>query len=339
MKEASVRPENLTSAITEFILEGLSNDRKTQILLFIVILTVYLVTVMGNLVIILLVQVDSRLHTPMYFFLSNLSGLEICYVTSTVPQMLAHLLAGNGVISFTRCAAQIYFSLSLGSTECILLGVMAYDRYLAICSPLVYTIAMNRGCQWQLASVSWVGGFLFPIINVSCMLRLPFCGPNHISRFVCELPVVLKLACGNTQAIALVVFVEAALILLIPLSVILASYGFILYSVLKMKSAAGRTKAFSTCASHLLVVTLFYGTIMSMYMRPRSGRDPDSDKTIAVFYIVVTPLLNPIIYTLRNKDVHAAGALVLRRIGPGWFRGDQALAQPSDLTERVLVTA
>ncbi|XP_066486781.1 olfactory receptor 2D2-like [Tiliqua scincoides] len=306
--------ENHTS-VTEFILLGLSSHRKTQIMLFLVILIIYLVTVLGNLVIILLVQVDSRLHTPMYFFLTNLSGLEICYVTSTVPQMLAHLLTGNGSISFTRCAAQMYITLSLGCTECILLGAMAYDRYLAICTPLLYAGAMNRGRQWQLASVSWSGGFLIALIDVISTLQHPFCGTNRINHFCCEVPMLLKLACGNTHFTEFAIFVVAAVILLVPLSIILTSYGLILTSVLQMKSAAGRSKAFSTCASHLLVVTLFYGTIITIYMKPQSSTSGDFDKQMAVFYIVVTPLLNPIIYTLRNKDVHAAVAKVLRRRG------------------------
>ncbi|XP_015268214.1 PREDICTED: olfactory receptor 2D3-like [Gekko japonicus] len=309
-----MRAENFTS-VTQFILVGLSNHRKTQILLFVVILLIYLLTVVGNLVIIMLIQVDSRLHTPMYFFLTHLSSLEICYVTSTVPQMLSHLLAGNGAISFSRCAAQMYIALSLGSTEGLLLGTMAYDRYLAICHPLLYVIAMGRWRQLQLALASWAGGFLLSVMNVGCTLRLPFCGPNHINHFFCELPVVLKLACADTHVTEAVIFGAAVLILLVPLSVILTSYGLILSSVLQMQSASGRHKAFSTCASHLAVVTLFYGTVISMYMRPRSGTATDLDKRIAIFYIVVTPLLNPIIYTLRNKDVHDAVAKVIQRWG------------------------
>lgn len=306
--------ENLTS-VTEFVLVGLSSHRKTQIMLFVVILIIYLVTVLGNLVIILLVHVDSRLHTPMYFFLANLSGLEICYVTSTVPQMLAHLLTGNGTISFIWCAAQMYVGLSLGSSEALLLGAMAYDRYLAICRPLLYAVAMGKWRQLQLATVSWAGGFLLSIMNVGCTLRLPFCGPNRVNHFFCELPVVLKLACADTHATEKVIFGAAVLILLVPLSVILASYGLILSSIFQMQTAAGRSKAFSTCASHLAVVSLFYGTVISMYMRPRSNAAPDFEKKIAVFYIVVTPLLNPIIYTLRNKDVHSAVAKILQRRG------------------------
>ncbi|XP_063159170.1 olfactory receptor 2D3-like [Candoia aspera] len=302
--------ENIT-AVSEFVLVGLTNHRKMQILLFVAILIIYLFTLVGNFVIIMLVQTDSRLHTPMYFFLTHLSGLEICYVSSTVPQMLVHLFSGNGTISFICCTTQMYIALSLGSTEGLLLGVMAYDRYLAICHPFYYAVAMDKWRQLQLTTASWVAGFLLSMMNVGCTLRLPFCGPNRINHFFCELPVVLKLACADTYVTESIIFGAAVLILLVPLSVILTSYGLILSTVLQMQSAAGRSKAFSTCASHLAVVTLFYGTVISMYMRPWSSRTPDSNKKIAVFYIVVTPLLNPIIYTLRNKDVHGALAKIL----------------------------
>ncbi|XP_066484670.1 olfactory receptor 2D2-like, partial [Tiliqua scincoides] len=307
-----MQTKNFTS-VSEFFLEGLSNNRNTEILLFILILIIYVLALVGNLVIILLVHVDSCLRTPMYFFLSNLSGLEICYVTSTVPQTLAHLLSENRTISFTRCIAQMYIATSLGSTECALLGVMAYDRYLAICSPLLYAVIMNRGRQWQLATVSWAGGFLCAMMDVIATLQFPICGANRINHFFCEVPMLLKLACGNTQVTEFVIFVMGVVILLVPLSVILISYGLILSSVLQMKSAAGRSKAFSTCASHLVVVTLFFGTAIFVYMKPQSSTSGDFDKKTAVFYIIVTPLLNPIIYTLRNKDVHAAVAKVLRR--------------------------
>ncbi|XP_053120175.1 olfactory receptor 2D3-like [Hemicordylus capensis] len=301
---------NLTSII-EFILVGLTNDRKNQILLFVVTLLLYSLSIAGNTVVIILVQTDSRLHTPMYFFLTHLAGVEICYITTTLPQMLFNLMTGNGVISLTRCAIQMHLILTLGGTECILLAAMAYDRYLAICHPLLYAILMSRGHQLQLASASWAWGILLATINVSCTFRHQFCGPNHVNHFICELPVVLKLACTNTQVTELVVFSTATLILVGPLSVILTSYGLILSTVLKVKTKAGRQKAFSTCASHLAVVTVFYGTVITMYMRPGLGTASDFDKHIAVFYIMVTPLLNPIIYTLRNKDIHAAVAKLM----------------------------
>nr|XP_056720137.1 olfactory receptor 2D2-like [Euleptes europaea] len=306
--------ENLT-AITEFVFVGLSNHRKTQMVLFVVILLTYTLTLMGNLVVIMLVRFDSRLQTPMYYFLMHLSGLEICYVTSTEPQMLAHLLAGNGIISFTRCAAQIFVALSLGAAECFLLGVMAYDRYLAICRPLLYPVAMGSWRQMHLATGCWATGFLFGAIYVGCAFRHSYCGPNRINHFMCELPVVLKLACDDTHVTQAIVFVMAGLVLLVPISVILTSYAAILYSVLQIRSATGWRKAFSTCTSHLVVVTVFYGTVISMYLIPRSTTFSDRDKQIAVFYVVVTPFLNPVIYTLRNKDVHEAAARVLRRGG------------------------
>ncbi|XP_053120166.1 olfactory receptor 2D3-like [Hemicordylus capensis] len=306
--------ENHTS-VMQFILVGLSNSWKTQMVLFVVILTIYVRTVVGNLTIILLVRADSRLHTPMYFFLTHLSGLEICYVTTTLPQMMSHLLAGNGTISFTQCMVQMYIALALGCTECVLLGAMAYDRCLAICNPLVYAIAMGRGRQWQLASFSWAGGFLIATINVTCTLSLPFCGSNHINHFLCELPVVLKHTCASTYFAEPIIFVASTLILVGPLSVILTSYGLILHSVLQIRSTARGRKAFSTCASHLAVVTLFYGAGIFTYMGPQSSTNSDRDKHTAVFYIVVTPLLNPIIYTLRNKDVHGAVAKLWPRLG------------------------
>nr|XP_056720133.1 olfactory receptor 2G3-like [Euleptes europaea] len=305
-------PENLTS-VTEFILAGLTSHRKIQILLFVVILIIYTLTVMGNVGIIMLVWSDPHLHTPMYFFLKHFAGLEICYVTTGMPQMLAHLHAANGIISFSRCVAQGYVSTCLGTVELFLLGIMAYDRYLAICCPLVYAIAMGRSRQWQLASATWAAGFVSALIYVGSMLPHPYCGPNRINHFYCELPLVLKLACADTHTSEAIGLALAGVVLASSLAVVLASYTLILSTVLAMKSTAGRRKAFSTCSSHLAVVTLFYGTVASMYMRPRSSSAPDTDKHIAVFYVVITPLLNPIIYTLRNKDIHAAVAKMLRR--------------------------
>ncbi|XP_061493906.1 olfactory receptor 2D2-like [Rhineura floridana] len=306
--------ENFTT-VKDFFLVGFSDDRRTQILLFVVILIIYSLTIMGNLVVIMLVWAEPSLHTPMYFFLANLSGLEICYVTSTLPQMMANLLSGNRFISFCRCMVHMYISSSLGGIECLLLAVMAYDRYLAICHPLLYTSIMGWWCQVLLSSSCWTSGLFLGSINTGSTVRLPFCGPNRINHFFCELPIVLKLSCTDTQSTESSIYLAAVLLLLIHLLIILTSYGMILSSVLQMWSTAGRHKAFSTCSSHLLVVTLFYGTVISMYMIPQSCSTPDHDKKIAVVYIMVTPLVNPVIYTLRNKDIHEALGKVLQRLG------------------------
>ncbi|XP_077171558.1 olfactory receptor 2D2-like [Paroedura picta] len=305
---------NLTS-ITEFILVGLSGQRRTQLLLFVVILVTYCLTIMGNLVVILLIQFNSRLQTPMYFFLMNLSSLEICYVTSTEPQMLAHLLAGSGVISYIHCGVQMFGYLSFGVAETLLLAVMAYDRYLAICQPLLYPVAMDKWHQMHLASCCWALGFLYGAIYVGCTFRHSYCSANHINHFICEMPAVLKLACDDTHITQSVFLVIAGVGILISITIVLTSYGVILFSVLQMQSSTGLRKAFSTCASHLIVVLLFYGSVIFTYVIPRSVTFSDWDKSIALFYVVVTPFLNPIIYTLRNKDIHEAVGRTLHRCG------------------------
>ncbi|XP_034267419.1 olfactory receptor 2J2-like [Pantherophis guttatus] len=304
--------ENSTTT-REFILLGLTSHPKTRLLFFVTVLLIYLLTIFGNTLIIILVWVDSQLHTPMYFFLSHLAGMEIGYVTSTLPQMLSHLWTGSGVISLARCTLQGYMTLAMGSTECLLLGAMAYDRYLAICHPLVYALAMDRLHQLFLATSCWTIGFGFSAIYVLCTFHHPFCGVL-INHFICEAPIVLKLACGDTRITKAIVFGLSTFIVLVPLFVILASYGYILDSVFHMRSTGGWHKAFSTCGSHLAVVTLFYGTVISMYIVPQSDSTPDRYKKIAVFYLVITPLLNPIIYTLRNKDIHLAALKMLKRL-------------------------
>ncbi|XP_058038518.1 olfactory receptor 5P56-like [Ahaetulla prasina] len=302
--------ENVTS-VKEFILLGLASQRKIQLFFFAVILLVYLLTVLGNLLIIIIVQFDVQLHIPMYYFLSHLAGIEICYVTSTMPLMLSHLLTGNGIISFALCTIQMYVALTMGSMESFLLSVMAYDRYLAVCCPLIYATAMSKRKQLQFALACWVIAPVLCAICLICLVCQTYCGPNQINHFICELPVVLRLACSDTQIAKLVNLAIGALGILVPLSVILITYGCILYSVSHMKTNIGVRKAFSTCGSHLIVVILFYGTIICMYMIPKSATSPDHDKQIAVFYVVVTPLLNPIIYTLRNKSIHRAASKML----------------------------
>ncbi|XP_054850190.1 olfactory receptor 1019-like [Eublepharis macularius] len=305
-------PDNFNTS-TEFILEGLSHDRKTQILFFVVILLIYIFTVVGNACIILLVRTDSQLHTPMYFFLTNLAGVEICYVNSTIPQILAHLLAGHAELSLIRCALQMYTALAMATAEALLLGVMAYDRYLAICHPLVYNTAMGIQHQVLLASACWIGGLCGGVFCVSLTFMHPFCGPCCVKHFICEMPMVLKLTCDDPHLSETLIFGFAAIFLFCPVSLILTSYGLILSSLFQKQSVSALRKAFSTCGSHLAVVTMFYGSATFVYIAPRISTALDNDKKAAVFYLVVTPLLNPIIYTLRNKDVHAAMAKVLRK--------------------------
>ncbi|KAM6451820.1 olfactory receptor 2D2-like [Liasis olivaceus] len=312
IQEARIETENITS-VKEFILLGLSSQRKIQLLLFVVILIIYLLTILGNLLIITLVQVDVQLNTPMYYFLSHLAVIEICYVTSTMPLMLSHLMAGHGAISFPLCIIQIYVFGSMATIESLLLGVMAYDRYLAICCPLIYGVIMGKRSQLQFAISCWI---IAPLLCGICDIFLvcqTYCGPNQINHFMCEFPAVVKLSCGDTQIVEKIVSSAGAFLLLLPFCVILTSYVFILYSVSHMKSTVGQRKAFSTCGSHLLVVILFYGPAILMYVIPKSNSAPDRDKQTAIFYVLVTPLLNPIIYTLRNKDIHRAVRKILQR--------------------------
>ncbi|XP_006203677.2 olfactory receptor 2D2 [Vicugna pacos] len=299
--------------VTEFLLLGLSDDQHTQQLLFILFLGVYLVTVLGNLLLIFLVQVDFQLHTPMYFFLCNLSLADLCFSTNIVPQALVHLLSRKKVISFTRCAAQLLLFLIFGCTQCVLLAVMSYDRYAAVCNPLQYPSIMTWRMCIQLATGSWTSGILVSVVDTTFTLRLPYRGSNHIAHFFCEAPALLILASTDTRTSELAIFLMGVVILLIPVSLILVSYGCIVITLVRMKSAAGRLKAFSTCGSHLVVVILFYGSAVVTYMTPNSSKE--QKELVSVFYAMVTPMLNPIIYSLRNKDVKGA----LRKVAPRNF--------------------
>ncbi|MBZ3875327.1 Olfactory receptor 2D2 [Sciurus carolinensis] len=298
-----MRQTNHTQA-TEFLLLGLSDDPLTQQLLFILFLGVYLVTVLGNLLLICLVQVDSQLHTPMYFFLCNLSLADLCFSTNIVPQALVHLLSRKKSISFTRCAAQLLLFLIFGCTQCALLAVMSYDRYVAICNPLHYSSIMTWRVCVQMAAGSWTSGIVVSVVDTTFTLRLPYQGGNSVAHFFCEAPALLSLASTDTRVSEMAIFLMGVVILLIPVSLILVSYGRIIVTVVKMKSAAGRLKAFSTCGSHLMVVILFYGSAIVTYMTPKSSKE--QEKLVSVFYAMVTPMLNPLIYSLRNKDVKGA---------------------------------
>ncbi|NXT24060.1 OR2D2 protein, partial [Syrrhaptes paradoxus] len=294
------------SVVTEFIFEGLSSQPRTQTVLFVVFLVLYLFTMVGNITIVTVIRADCQLHSPMYFFLANLSFVDICYISSNIPQMLVNLLTKKKTISFSGCGAQMYFALAFGMTECVLLGVMAYDRYVAICHPLRYAAVMNRKLCTQMVVASWASSLLSSMVINSLTLRLPFCGPDTLNHYFCEVPAVLALACADTALTGLVIFIFSILLLFIPFVLIITSYAHILSTILTIQSARARSKAFSTCGSHLMVVTVFYGTAICMYMNPKSRRPQDRDKVVAVFYTIVTPVLNPLIYSLRSKDMKCA---------------------------------
>ncbi|XP_032007889.1 olfactory receptor 2G3-like [Hylobates moloch] len=297
---------NTNFSVTEFVFLGLSSEPKIQLILFIMFLFFYLSTVAGNVIIITIIQMEPHLQTPMYFFLTNLSFQDICYTSTNVSQMLSNMAGKKSTISFSSCATQMYFSLSFGMIECVLLGVMAYDRYVAICHPLHYTFIMDQNTCIQLAVISWSSSFLSSMVINVLTLSLPYCGPNILNHFFCEVPSVLRLACTDTSFTELVVFIFSIIIVFISFLLIVVSYVRILQSVLRMRSASGRYKALSTCTSHLTVVTLFYGTAIFMYRRPQSRSSWAGGKIIAVFYTVVTPMLNPLIYSLWNQDVKGA---------------------------------
>ncbi|XP_033026739.1 olfactory receptor 10A7-like [Lacerta agilis] len=290
----------------KFLLLGLSDDPNLQSALFSTFLVLYIITLTGNLLIVFLTLVDPALHTPMYFFLRNLSFLEICYTSVNVPKMLANLLSGNKSISFIGCALQTYFIFFLGGSECFLLASMAYDRYVAICKPLHYPILMSRKVYTTLAVVSWLSGFLMSFGHTSMMFTLSYCGSNVINHFFCDIPPLLKLACGDTSRVEIAVFVATMIFGTLPFILILISYTGIITTILKITSSEGRKKTFSTCSSHLIVVTLFYGSACITYLKPNSTYSPNTDKYLSLFYTVIGPILNPLIYSLRNKEVKLA---------------------------------
>ncbi|KAM3924732.1 putative olfactory receptor 2B8 [Leptodactylus fuscus] len=294
------------TTVEEFILLGLTSFPNIQIILFVIFLPCYITSLAGNIAIILISKLSSRLHTPMYFFLSHLSFLDICHTSIIVPVMLIHLLSERKTLSFNGCVSQMFIHLSLGGTECYLLLAMAYDRYVAICCPLHYTNIMHPILCNKMAAGSWVGGILNSIVHTVLALQLPFCGPNVLNHFFCEVPSVLELACADTSLNKTVIFFFAIFVVMGPFFLILITYGYIISSILKISTSVGRRKAFSTCASHITVVSLFYGTIIFMYMRPGSTHVANQDKMAALFYSVIAPMLNPLIYTLRNKDVIGA---------------------------------
>ncbi|XP_070281187.1 olfactory receptor 2A12 [Myotis yumanensis] len=297
--------------ITEVILLGFQVNPELEIFLFGFFLLFYSLTLMGNGVILGLICLDSRLHTPMYFFLSNLAIVDMSYASSTVPKMLANLVTQKKTISFAPCILQTFLYLAFAVTECMSLVVMSYDRYVAICHPLHYSVIMSWRVCTVLAAASWIFSFLLALVHITLILRLPFCGPQKINHFFCQIMSVFKLACADTRLNQIVLFVGSVLVLVGPLSLVLVSYTRILVAILRIQSGEGRRKAFSTCSSHLCVVGLFFGSAIIMYLAPKSSHSQEQRKILSLFYSLFNPLLNPLIYSLRNAEVKGA----LRRLG------------------------
>ncbi|XP_069057592.1 olfactory receptor 5V1-like [Pleurodeles waltl] len=297
--------EDNQTLILDFVLAGISNIASIQKPLFAVFLLIYLITILSNSMIILVTSLDSRLYKPMYFFLKHLSFLDVCCTSVTFPKLL-DIISGHHHISFMGCISQIYFFLALTSAEFLLLTAMAYDRYVAICNPLRYSALMNpRACHF-LAAGSWALGFLDTMPPAILSSQLSFCSSNYINHFFCDLVALMKNACGGTQRLEILIFAEGLFSGLMPFVLTITSYVHIISTIMKISSASGRSKAFSTCTSHLTVVIIFYGTVLCMYMRPTSVYELNQDKLYSVLYIALIPVLNPMIYTLRNKDVKGA---------------------------------
>ncbi|XP_074838497.1 olfactory receptor 10C1-like [Carettochelys insculpta] len=294
------------TSVTEFLILGFSDHIDVNLILFVVFLFVYIITVLGNILLLMVIYIDPALHTPMYFFLRNLSFLDLCYSSVILPKMRANLLSDNKTISFAQCAVQMFFFLFFGLTECFLLTSMAYDRYSAICTPLHYTAIMNKKVCLQLTGSSWICGTLVAVGHTSSVFTLPFCGSNTINHIFCDIQGVLKLVCGDTFWVETQIIMGAAFALFMPLLLILISYIYIISAILKIRSAKGRRKAFSTCSSHLTVVILCAGSALITYARPKSTYGQGEVKVFSLFYSVGIAFLNPIIYSFRNKEVKRA---------------------------------
>ncbi|XP_027438822.1 olfactory receptor 24 [Zalophus californianus] len=309
-----MEPRNQTSA-SEFILLGLSENPEQDTLLFALFLCMYVVTVVGNLLIILAISSDSHLHTPMYFFLANLSLVDFCLATNTVPKMLVNIQIRSKSISYPSCLTQMYFFHFFGIMDSVLIAVMAYDRFVAICHPLHYTTIMSPRFCGLLAGGPWVFSYFISLTHILLMVCLVFCGNNKIPHYFCDLTPLLRLSCTDTSVNKIFVLIVAGMVITVPFICILASYARIIVAIMKVPSAGGRKKAFSTCSSHLSVVALFYGTTIGVYLCPSSVRTAVKEKASAVMYTVVTPMLNPFIYSLRNRDLKGAlRKLVNRKI-------------------------
>nr|XP_020661691.1 olfactory receptor 1019-like [Pogona vitticeps] len=302
--------------MTVFVLLGLVENPRMKLLCFVMVLIIYLVTLIGNLGMVVLIWIDPQLQKPMYFFLSHLAFLDFGYSSAIAPKMMENFLAKKTTISYTGCAAQMYFFTFCASTECILLAAMAYDRYVAICNPLLYTATMSPKMCTLLVAGCYLVGFVNATTHTILTFTLSFCGSNVINHFFCDIPPLLALSCTDTNINEMVLFMFATVLGIFTSAEIAVTYTFILSAILQIHSTDGKQKAFSTCASHLVAVTIFYGTTVFMYLRPSSSYSMDQDKWASVFYTVVIPMLNPSIYSLRNKEVKNA----LRRIPTRGFQ-------------------
>uniref|UniRef100_A0A8C3WBT2 Olfactory receptor n=1 Tax=Catagonus wagneri TaxID=51154 RepID=A0A8C3WBT2_9CETA len=306
--------ENFNQTSTDFILLGLFPPSRIGLLLFILIVLIFLVALFGNLSMILLILLDIHLHKPMYFLLSQLSLMDLTYICTIVPKMASNFLFGNKFISFIGCGVQSFFFSTIAGTEGLLLISMAYDRYVAICFPLHYPIRISRRVYVSMIMGSWIMGSINSCAHITYALHIPYCRSRAINHYFCDVPATLTLACMDTWVYEYTVFVSTTLFLLLPFIGIACSYGRVLLAVYRMNSAEGKKKAYSTCSTHLTVVTFYYAPFVYTYLRPRSLRSPTEDKALAVFYTILTPMLNPIIYSLRNKEVMGALRRVMQRI-------------------------
>ncbi|NP_001000452.1 olfactory receptor Olr1248 [Rattus norvegicus] len=294
------------SLVTEFILLGLTDNPDLQIPLFLVFLVMYTITAFGNLTLILLTVLNSHLHTPMYFFLFNLSFIDLCYSSVVTPKMLMNFVLKKNIISFAGCMTQLYFFCFFVISECYVLTAMAYDRYVAICNPLMYNVAMSPKVCSYLMLGSYLMGFSDAMIHTGCILRLTFCDGNTINHYFCDLLPLMQLSCTSTYVNEVEIFIVGGKDITVPSIIIFISYGFILSNILQIKSNVGRSKAFNTCSSHIIAVSLFYGSCAFMYLKPSSAGSLNEGKVSSVFYTIVVPMMNPLIYSLRNKDVKLA---------------------------------
>ncbi|KAM9660489.1 olfactory receptor 5B12-like [Trichechus inunguis] len=302
------------SEVTEFILVGLTDALELQVPLFLIFTLIYLITLLGNLGMIILILLDSHLHTPMYFFLSNLSLVDCVYASAVTPKVMAGFLTGDKIISYNACAAQMFFFAAFAVIECFLLAWMAFDRHAAVCKPLHYTTTMTSTVCALLVTSSYICGLLQSSIHVALTFHLSFCHSNVVNHFLCDSPPLLALSCSDIYTNEIVIFTLAACNVFFTLLVILNSYLFIFIAILRKHSAEGQKKAFSTCASHLTTVSIFYGTIIFMYLQPTSNHSMDTDKLASVFYTMIIPMLNPLVYSLRNKEVKSAFKNVAEKV-------------------------